>query len=105
MNQFNTALDWLAARITQHVTCPADPSKTPTHTDIDQLRRTVQPGDVLLIDGCDRVSAAIRYFTQSSWSHAAMYVGDLPGAGSAEAYTHNLVEMNLGEGCVSAPLE
>jgi hypothetical protein len=109
MSHVDTALDWLATRITSHVTCPADPTKTPTHSDIAQLRRALQPGDVVLIDGCDRVSAAIRYFTQSSWSHAAMFVGDMsglnrPNSSPGEPDVHCLVEMNLGEGCVSAPL-
>jgi hypothetical protein len=105
MARIDTALDWLASRITSHVTCPADPSKTPTHTDVAQLQRALKPGDVLLIDGCDRVSAAIRYFTQSSWSHAAMFVGDVPGTERPDGQSHCLVEMNLGEGCVSVPLD
>jgi hypothetical protein len=105
MARVDTALDWLATRIVQHVTCPADPSKTPTHSDIAQLRRTLRPGDVLLIDGCDHVSSAIRYFTQSSWSHAALYVGQALEMARPDCLSHDLVEMNLGEGCVSAPLE
>ena len=106
MTRYDQTLDWLASRVTRHITCPADPLKTPTHSDIGQLRRTLRPGDVLLIDGCDRVSAAIRYFTQSSWSHAALYVGDHSAAATSRVGgAHCLVEMNLGEGCVSAPLE
>lgn len=64
----------------------------------------MRPGDVLLVDGCDKVSAAIRYLTQSSWSHAAMYVGQLPGRADAGGEPHTLVEVNLAEGCVSSPL-
>jgi GLTT repeat (6 copies) len=130
MARVDTALDWLAKRVVRHVTCPADPSKTPTHSDVAQLRRTLRPGDVLLIDGCDHVSSAIRYFTQSSWSHAALFVGEaltapgltapgltapgltapgltVPGltAPGSVGQRHDLVEMNLGEGCVSIPLE
>jgi hypothetical protein len=105
MARVDTALDWLATRIVRHVTCPADPSKTPTHSDIAQLRRTLRPGDVLLIDGCDHVSSAIRYFTQSSWSHAALYVGETAAVTGPNGQRHDLVEMNLGEGCVSVPLE
>ena len=101
----DTSLDWLATRITHHVTCPADPAKTPTHSDVAQLKRVLLPGDVLLVDGCDRVSAAIRYFTQSSWSHAAVYVGDMPGRTDDLGRPHALVEVNLGQGCVSVPLE
>src|SRR5262249_54050153 len=46
----------------------------PSHLGI--LRATLQKGDVLLIDGDQRVSEVIKYLTQSSWSHSAIYVGD-----------------------------
>ncbi len=32
------------------------------------LRRSLQPGDVLLIEGNQRVSTVIKYMTQSTWS-------------------------------------
>ena len=44
--------------------------------DVEQLKRHVKKGDVLLVCGDQRVSEVIRYLTQSSWSHAAIYVGD-----------------------------
>ncbi len=41
----------------------------------------LRPGDVLLVEGHSRISSAIKYLTQSTWSHAALFVGDaLPGA-------------------------
>jgi len=36
----------------------------------------MKKGDVLLVEGDQRVSSVIKYLTQSSWSHAAIYVGD-----------------------------
>ena len=36
---------------------------------------TLMPGDVLLVEGNTRMSAAIKYLTQSMWSHAALYIG------------------------------
>ena len=47
-----------------------------TPSDPDTLRRVLQPGDILLIEGNQRISAAIKYLTQSTWSHSALYVGD-----------------------------
>ncbi len=44
--------------------------------DVEHLKRHVRKGDVLLVCGDQRVSEVIRYLTQSSWSHAAIYVGD-----------------------------
>src|SRR5436309_3389551 len=45
-------------------------------TDLETLRQTVRKGDVILVDGDQRVSEVIKYLTQSSWSHVALYVGD-----------------------------
>ncbi len=44
--------------------------------DLDALRSQLRPGDVILVEGDQRISQVIRYLTQSSWSHAALYVGD-----------------------------
>ena len=44
--------------------------------DLDNLRRHIKKGDVVLVEGDQRVSEVIKYLTQSSWSHAAIYVGD-----------------------------
>ena len=43
----------------------------------DQLADVIQPCDILLVEGDLWVSSAIKYLTQSTWSHAAMYVGDI----------------------------
>lgn len=40
------------------------------------LRAALQPGDILLVEGNTRLSAIIKFLTQSTWSHAALYVGD-----------------------------
>lgn len=44
--------------------------------DGDSLRRHIKKGDIVLVEGDQRVSEVIKYLTQSSWSHAAIYVGD-----------------------------
>ena len=44
--------------------------------DLDQLKATIRKGDVLLVEGDQRVSAVIKYLTRSSWSHAVLYIGD-----------------------------
>src|SRR5690349_4066773 len=43
---------------------------------LDKLAQALRPGDVLLVEGNSRISQIIMYMTQSSWSHAAMYLGD-----------------------------
>lgn len=40
------------------------------------LYRFIQPEDVLLVEGRSKISQIIQLLTKSSWSHAAIYVGD-----------------------------
>jgi hypothetical protein len=82
--------------------------------DPERLRRALRPGDVILVDGDQRVSEVIKYLTQSSWSHAVLYVGDeiqrrhperrlaLATAYGRDA-SHMIVEA-LMEGVVASPL-
>ncbi|CUX81680.1 MAG: Orthopoxvirus protein of unknown function (DUF830) [Roseibaca calidilacus] len=68
--------------------------------DPDMLIRTLRRGDVLLVEGRAKISTAIKYLTQSTWSHAALYVGDmLPGQGP-----HMLIEVTLQNGVHAVPL-
>ena len=73
-----------------------------TPSDPETLRGMLQPGDVLLIEGNQRISAAIKYLTQSTWSHAALYVGDpLRLHGDDDKV---FVECNVADGCIAVPL-
>ncbi len=74
-----------------------------TPDDSTGLRETLRPGDVLLVEGKGRISSSIKYLTQSTWSHSALYVGPIGGA-ATDGEPHVLIEANLGEGVVSAPL-
>jgi len=75
-----------------------------TPSDPDALRATLQPGDVLLIEGNTRISGIIKYLTQSTWSHAALYVGPIGERTNADGEPLVLVEAVLGQGVVGAPL-
>ena len=44
-----------------------------TPSDPEYLRSVIEPGDVLLVEGNNRLSGIIKYLTQSTWSHAALY--------------------------------
>jgi hypothetical protein len=46
--------------------------------DMEALRRHIRKGDVVLVEGNERISECIKYLTQSSWSHSALFVGDEP---------------------------
>lgn len=67
--------------------------------DFDALAATIRVGDVLLVEGRARVSVAIRYLTQSTWSHAALCVQD-----AREGAAPELVEVTLEGGCQRVPL-
>jgi hypothetical protein len=73
-------------------------------TDVSKLAQILRRGDVLLIDGCARVSAPIRYLTQSTWSHSALYTGPIDGRMEADGEPHVLIEADLIDGVHSSPL-
>lgn len=75
-----------------------------TPSDPERLRDVIADGDVLLVEGNNRVSGIIKYLTQSTWSHAALYVGPIAGAAEPDGEPHVLIEANIGEGVTSAPL-
>jgi hypothetical protein len=75
-----------------------------TPSDPETLRAVLKPGDVLLVEGNNRISGVIKYLTQSTWSHAALYVGPIGERTSADGEPLVLVEAVLGQGVVGAPL-
>jgi Permuted papain-like amidase enzyme, YaeF/YiiX, C92 family len=75
-----------------------------TPSDPDSLRQSLEPGDVLLVEGNNHISGVIKYLTQSTWSHSALYVGPIEGRVTEDGEPHVLIEANVGEGVVSAPL-
>jgi cell wall-associated NlpC family hydrolase len=68
------------------------------------LAGVLQPGDVLLVEGNTRVSGIIKYLTQSTWSHSALYVGPRFNKKASDGSPHVLIEANLGQGVITAPL-
>ncbi len=83
---------------------------------LETLATVMVPGDVLLVEGNLRISSAIKYLTQSNWSHAALYVGNtemLSSVGAAykqDGTIHNksqfkLIEADLEQGVLAVPLE
>jgi hypothetical protein len=77
------------ARHTHGTAAPTDPA---------QLLACRMPDDVLLVEGASRVSAAIKYLTQSTWSHAALYVGGATGLVDAQGRPRGFVEADVCEG-------
>ncbi|HEC12947.1 MAG TPA: lipo-like protein [Acidiferrobacteraceae bacterium] len=73
--------------------------------DTATLQRFLQPGDVLLVEGNHRISIAIKYLTQSTWSHAALYIGNPQGLHTPpNSEDNSLVEALASTGVVAVPL-
>lgn len=75
---------WLIAECTRLLTKPLENYVVRVPNDLAVLRSTLRKGDVLLVEGDQRISQVIRYLTQSSWSHCAIYVGDALLKGPSE---------------------
>ncbi len=68
-----------------------------------ELHTLLQPGDILLVEGNLRLSAAIKYLTQSTWSHACLYIGDvLPR--NADGEVLELIEADMNLGVIAIPV-
>jgi hypothetical protein len=72
--------------------------------DVAALARVLQPADVILVDGSSRFATAVKYLTQSTWSHAALYVGERLGRRDANGELLCVVEADVAEGVRGVPL-
>jgi hypothetical protein len=97
-------LDTLGRAIARYLEKPVQGYEPFTPSDPTALQKSLEPGDVLLVEGNSHISRVVKYLTQSTWSHAALYVGPIDGANTHEGEPHVLVEAEIGEGVVSAPL-
>jgi permuted papain-like amidase YaeF/Yiix C92 family enzyme len=71
--------EYISARIIRYLAQPTSRYAPFFAPDLETTRRSLEPGDVILIEGNTRLSAIIKFLTQSTWSHAALYVGERPG--------------------------
>ncbi|MCB1672039.1 MAG: lipo-like protein [Pseudomonadales bacterium] len=67
---------------------------------METVAGVLRPGDILLVEGDTRISVAIKYLTQSSWSHACLFVG----TGGESADQPLLLEADLQQGVHLVPL-
>jgi hypothetical protein len=72
--------------------------------DLSVLRSALRPGDILLIEGNSRLSGIIKYLTQSTWSHAALYVGERPDDVAPTGEPNALLEADAAPGVTTVPL-
>ncbi len=107
--------DALARGLLRYLTTERPAYQRRVPNDPDRLLAQLRPGDVVLVEGKTRISRVIQVLTQSSWSHAAMYLGDALlrwGGPQAEAAldrfgpeaTRLLIESDIREGVQVVPL-
>ena len=73
----NWARNWIGRFVIRYLNKPIRRYEPFSVTSTERLEKYLQPGDVLLVEGNRRISAGIKYLTQSTWSHAAIYVGPI----------------------------
>lgn len=97
---FDRAGRALAGFLTRPGHQPLRISTSPPHA----LSAALQPGDVLLIEGDTRISVAIKYLTQSSWSHAALCVAKPVRSDTGDSDANILLEADVNAGVRVVPL-
>ena len=102
MALIDTVLDWIGRRIAETLEAPLVDNAPLNAPQFDMVRRVLRPADVLLVEGRQKLATAIKYLTQSTWSHAALYAGNLPLPGYGGSPV--LIEANIGQGVVAVPL-
>ena len=96
---FDSLRIWLGKKIATYLSQPLKYYETfGILPSIENLRNTLRPGDILLVEGDTRLSFSIQYLTQSTWSHACMYIGSRLGE-------HTLIEANILDGVTTVPLK
>jgi hypothetical protein len=94
---------WLGSRLARYLTRPLKGFVPLTTADPNAFLCALQPADVVLVEGNTRVATAIKYLTQSTWSHSLLYVGPIVGRSEPSGEPHVLVEADLEHGVVAVP--
>jgi Permuted papain-like amidase enzyme, YaeF/YiiX, C92 family len=100
----HSPLRWLGGRLADYLSQERARGELAGLHDAAALASALRPCDVLLVEGNTRFSVAIKYLTQSTWSHAALFVGDALGAPGDGGEAHVLIEADVRHGVRSLPL-
>ncbi len=94
----------IGARLARHLSRPArHPVHGPTNPP-EKFRAALKKGDVILVEGSSRFSVAIKYLTQSTWSHSALYIGNAVDPAQMGEDARVIVEADIREGVRLMPL-
>jgi len=91
---FRFASKWLARFLSK-----PRPGQTHLPTSrFERLMACVEPGDVILVEGTSRFATAIKYLSQSTWSHASLYIGDAHGGHDEDGWPLDMVDVDVNDG-------
>ncbi|NJN51883.1 MAG: alpha/beta hydrolase fold domain-containing protein, partial [Gammaproteobacteria bacterium] len=94
----NSFLEGLGSRLARYLAAPVTRFQPTVVSGREaHWERVIQPGDVLLVEGNSRISAAVKYLTHSTWSHAALCIGNAAAA--------PLIEADVVKGVIVVPFE
>ena len=100
----NSVLRSVGSALARYLNRPLADYRPLATSPLAALEAALQPGDVLLVEGDTRIATAVKYITQSTWSHAALCLGRGVVAGMDPRVTV-LIEADLVEGIRIVPLE
>ncbi len=95
---------FIAKRIISYLEKPISNYNSYQFISLEDLETYLEPGDVLLVEGSYRFSTAIKYLTQSTWSHAAFYVGRARGLKNEYGQDAPLIEADVSKGVIAVSL-
>jgi hypothetical protein len=95
---------YIAAKILHYLSAPVARYAPFYAPDPSVVRAALKPGDILLVEGNSRVASIIKFLTQSTWSHAALYIGTRPGDVSPDGEPNEFLEAEAETGVVTTPL-
>jgi Permuted papain-like amidase enzyme, YaeF/YiiX, C92 family len=101
---FDKLETYISGKILQYLSQPTGRYAPFFAPDPAVVRVALQPGDIVLVEGNSRLSAIIKYLTQSTWSHAALYIGERPDDSTPNGEPNVLLEAEANTGVVTVPL-
>lgn len=97
-------LDSVGHRLARYLSAPRHDRVHSTTAAPSALAQVLRPGDVLLVEGSSRISSAIKYLTQSTWSHATLCIAPPNPDPSATSESTILLEADVNNGVQLVPL-
>lgn len=99
-----TFFEMIGRRLARYLSKPRESTAAMSTSRPGALAATLKLGDVLLVDGNSTFSIAVKSLTQSSWSHAALYIGNVLGPPENGEEPRVLLDVDINNGVQAVPL-